>query len=311
MTQPPLAGGASTLLAAGLRHDDRVLVTGAGGWFGSTVLALLHGLLPVGQVLATASVARPHRVAEHEWLLHGWDDRLVQQFAPTLVLNFAFLTRGFAASMTEGEYGSVNQQLTGRFLSAAQLPSVRLGLTVSSGAAVTESGHPYGRMKLEEERAALDLTAPERRMVVARAYSLSGPFVRHPYEYAFSSFVEQAAGGIIRVQADRPTYRRYCDVSEFLAVAVRSGLGGWSGVIESGGELVEMGELAQRIADAAGADVVVTRAPQQSPVSATYASDDADWQRHCALLGFTPLSLTDQIAAAVSRRRMTPPDSSR
>lgn len=298
----PISDSARSLLAPALRPDDRVLVLGAGGWFGSTVLGLLDGLVPSANVLAVAREPRRHRVRDVDWTLEAWNEGLVEQFSPTIVVNLAFVTRGYVATMALHDYERANAELTRRFLLAAHLPAVRHALTVSSGAAITEPEHPYGRMKLEEEQQALAAVARDRTMVVARAYSVSGALVRHPGEFAFSSFVEQAAAGHIAINAERPTFRRYCDVSELLAVCLRRGLDGWSGVIESGGGLVEMGELAQLIADATGPSVTISRARQVTDVPSVYASDDLDWQQHCAALGFNPGPIAEQVARAVHLR---------
>lgn len=290
-----------TLLRPVIGTTDRVLVLGAGGWFGSTVLDLIGTLLPDGNVLCVAREARSNQVGDRTWELEAWDESRVRGFEPTIVINLAFLTRGLAATMDPQVYEAANAELTRRFLHALSGPTVRLAVTVSSGAAITEPGHPYGRLKLAEEQAALAAVAPGRSVVVARAYSVSGPHVRRPQEYAFSSFVEQASTGLIRVLADRPTFRRYVDAGEYLALCIRRGLDGFSGVIESGGDLVEMGELAQLVAEAAEPGVSVSRVEQVSQEASVYASDDADWRGHCAAAGFEPSPLAEQVAAAVRR----------
>lgn len=287
------------ILEGRIAATDRVLVLGAGGWFGSTLLDLLGPLVTPAQVLCIARDPRLHVVGGWTWELEAWEESRVQSFAPTIVLNFAFLTRGFAAGMGADEYESTNSELTRRYIYAATLPTVRLAFTASSGAAATEQDHSYGRLKLVEEQSTLALASDTRAAIVARAYSVSGPYVRRPSEYAFSSFVEQAGSGRIRVTADRPTFRRYTDAGEFLALCIRRGLDGYSGVIESGGELVEMGELAQRIATASRGAVFVERAMPITEEPSTYASDNELWQRHCKIVGFVPSTLDEQVSIAM------------
>lgn len=291
------------LLSGAFAPEDRILVLGAGGWFGSTALHLIGSQVTPEQVLGVARSRRLHVVGDWTWQLEVWDEQQVRNFAPTIVLGLAFITRGFAAHMDAKDYDGINMELSRRFIYAASLPSVRLAMTASSGAAITESDHSYGRLKLIEEHAALQLATPNRVALVARAFSVSGPFVRRPAEYAFSSFVEQAASGHIEVKADRPTFRRYSDLGEYLAVCMRRGHDGYSGVIESGGELEEMGGLAQRIAAASQSPVTVHRVPFTSDAPSIYASDDMHWQHHCAALGFEPSSLDDQVRFAMQRER--------
>lgn len=270
----------------GLLPTDRVLVLGATGWFGQTLLSMLD---PSQVVLLVSSSTRDRYVA--------WDAALVRGFKPTVVANFAFLTRERVESDGEEQFTSVNAQLTEQFLLAAALPSVRAALTVSSGAAVSEPLSPYGRMKLAEESAALELVTPDRAVVVGRAYSVSGGYVRRPHDYAFSNLILQAAKGQVQVVADRPVLRRYVSVDDFLTVCLGRAVSGWSGVIDSGGELVEMGNLAERIVRVVNPSASVTRASQSSSKPSVYASDDGTWRAACTALGFLPADLESQIRA--------------
>ncbi|MBW0014614.1 MAG: NAD(P)-dependent oxidoreductase, partial [Mycobacterium sp.] len=99
-------------LAAQALGNDRVLVTGASGWLGRTALDLLAPLgLPT---LALASRARFIRVGDCQIECRVWDDREVAAFAPTVVLDCAFLTRDRIADMSLGEYVAANRTLTER-----------------------------------------------------------------------------------------------------------------------------------------------------------------------------------------------------
>jgi hypothetical protein len=77
---------------------------------------------------------------------------------------------------------------------------------------------------------------------------------------------------------------------------MRTALDGISGVIESGGELLEIGELANQIATIADSDVKVARSQPDQSVQSSYASDDLSWRAACDRLHFQPLSLTEQIS---------------
>lgn len=267
-----------------LRQTDRVLVLGASGWFGQTFLDLLP---ETATTLAVASSDRGRFVS--------WDEKNVREFAPTVVANFAFLTRERIATDGEECFRAVNAELTRRFLWAAELPSVRGALTVSSGAAVTEPDRPYGEMKLAEERAANELASTSRAVVVARAYSVSGAHVRRPRDYAFSDLIVQARSGVVRVNADRPVMRRYVSASDFLGVCSQLMLAGQSDVVDSGGELIEMGDLARRVVQAVRPDAVIERPPLVSDEPSTYASDNTTWVAACEQLRHMPMDLDAQI----------------
>jgi nucleoside-diphosphate-sugar epimerase len=277
-----------------LTMQDRVLVLGASGWFGRTFLRLLAPKIPV---MTCASAIRDHYVT--------WDDDQVQNFNPTVVANFAFLTRDRISEVGIQRFIEVNSSLTKNFIKAAQLPSVKAALTVSSGAAVAfpldMETNPYGVLKKREEDAALDLVTERRSVVVARAWSVSGPDVRTPRKYAFSDLVLQAKSGVIQVNASQPVFRRYVGVEDFLEVSMARLLSGWSGTIDSGGELIEVGELADRIRSIVNPQASISRLEQTSTEPSIYASDDVSWREACGEAGINPSEIDEQIREVANR----------
>lgn len=273
----------------GLAPDDRIVVLGSSGWFGREFAAMRSvAAIPDAYVLEVPGPSAGVVVSDEE----------VAAFDPTVVLNFAFLTRERVESEGLAEFGRINSVLSERFLTLARADSVRFALTVSSGAAVTEPEQPYGQMKLAEETAALDLVDAERTVVVLRAYSVSGGYVRRPDAYAFSDFILQAARGAVQVNADRPVFRRYCSVTDSLAIAMNRGLAGESGILETGGDLVEMGELARTIVQVVNPQAVINRREIVTEDPSAYHSDDVSWQRWSTQAGISPMGLTEQIRAA-------------
>ena len=295
-----ISTGARALAAQAL-GEDRILVTGASGWLGRTALDLLAPLdLPI---LALASRARIIRVGDFEIGCRVWDDREVAAFAPTVVLDCAFLTRGRVADMPLGEYVATNRTLTERLVYATRLPGVRLALTVSSGAAVHPhdaldgpiEDNPYGYLKREAEYRLAAATAESGAVpVVARAWSISGAHVQQPQGYALGSMIGDADAGAIRIIARRPVFRRYVLAEELLALGIAEG-GVGPATIDSGGELVEMAELAARIAAVVRPDVVITRGEVDPRDPDRYHSDGQDWEKCCQRWGLASASLDRQI----------------
>lgn len=284
---PPL----SRLLAG-----QRILILGAGGWFGTTLLDELK-VFPRASVLALASRRRTHQVNQRVWHLQTWDEYLVRAFQPTVVANFAFLTRERFDAANPVSYIASNRALIAQFMTAASLPSVSIALTCSSGAATIVSAdlNPYGRLKHEEEQAALALARSGRTVVVGRAWSVSGPHVRRPHAYAFSDLILQAATGEMFITAEQPTYRRYVDVGDFLHVCLGLATQMWSGVIDSGGELVEMRELAELIRQQINCRARISRATVTTHAARVYASSNENWNEACVRFGAQPASLEQQV----------------
>ncbi|MCV7408070.1 nucleoside-diphosphate sugar epimerase [Mycobacterium florentinum] len=296
-----LVSTSARAFVAGALGNDRILITGASGWLGRTALDLLAPLgLPT---LALASRARIIRVADREIECREWDPAEVAAFAPTVVLDCAFLTRDRVAGMPLGEYVAVNRGLTDQLVYATELAGVRLALTLSSGAAVyphdaldgSLEDNPYGYLKREAEQR-LARAAGERGVVsvVARAWSISGAHVQNPRNYALASMIQAADSGAIRITARRPVFRRYVLAEELLALGIAEG-GVGSCTIESGGELVEMGELASRVAQAVRPDASISRDTVDAGNPDRYHSDGKDWESRCQKWQFGSVPLDRQI----------------
>ena len=272
----------------GLRPTDRLLVFGASGWFGRELRALLARFETHSKVLW---VPGPSSVA-------GRSEAEIANFKPSVVINFASLTRERVLAEGEDFFVSTNERLTRRFLQHTEKAHVRLAVTISSGAAVTEPHHPYGRMKAAEEQSALELVEPHRSVVVIRAYSVSGGHVRRPQAYAFSNFIVQAATGAVTVSAASLVYRRYCWVQDVLAVGLQQGCHGRSGLFETGGEHVEMGELAAAVVSAVNPHAAVRRPALQDVAAQSYCSDNRMWTEWSLAAGLRPADLNEQIGHA-------------
>lgn len=296
-----LVSASARALAAKALGNDRVLVAGASGWLGRTALDLLAPLgLPT---LALASRPRIIRVADGEIECRVWDELEVAAFAPTVVLDCAFLTRDRVANMPLGDYVAANRTLTERLAYATQLSGVRLALTVSSGAAVYPhdaldgpiEDNPYGYLKREAEHRLAQAAAESGAVpVVVRAWSISGAHVQKPQGYALGSMIRDAHSGAIRITARRPVFRRYVLAEELLALGIAEGSVG-PAAIESGGELVEMAELATRIAAVVRPDAVISRDEVDLRDPDRYHSDGQDWERRCQRWDLASASINRQI----------------
>jgi nucleoside-diphosphate-sugar epimerase len=287
---------ARDLLLSRLRSDDRILILGATGWFGRTVLLMLEEK-PHTSLLPIASVGRRVEFGRNSLEVEEWSGQRVEEFDPTVILNFAFLTREKWEILGDTRYRAANGALTERLLWAAQLPSVRMALTVSSGAAVstTHDANPYGELKRIEEEQFQALPRSARSLVIARAWSLSGPLVQNPHSYLFSDLILQARTGVIRVSSAFEVWRRYTSVDDYLAVCIAKGCAGWSGTIDSGGKAVEAESLADTVARFAGGAHVVRSAIDPRVPASLYMSDNQSWLQAGHELGFEPAGLPEQV----------------
>jgi nucleoside-diphosphate-sugar epimerase len=284
-------------------------VLGAGGWFGRTLID--DGLLNEAHEFHLVGRTRRNlRFGGRNWPINTWDEASVKAFAPTVVFNFAFLTREKELELGIEEFVARNNVLSERFLWATQLPSVKFAMTVSSGVArddhllgVTFEKEPYGHLKRSEEKDFLSQETPVTKIVL-RAFAVSGPHVFRPLAYAFSDFILQAQAGSIHIKSARPTYRAYVSVSDALTLVTRLWSDGKSGVFETGGALIEMGELADAVRRTVNPEASIERLEFANEKPEIYASTDGSWDLACLETDFQPMDLYAQIKAAAAGLRV-------
>jgi nucleoside-diphosphate-sugar epimerase len=289
-----------------LAGDERILVTGASGWLGRSLLSRLLPSFPADRLLALGSRSRSLTVDGHPIEILAWDDVDVAGFAPTHLVHLAYLTRDRLAELGWSRYVAENVGLTARIVDLLALPSVRALVHTSSGAVagLTESTaqpareQPYGLLKRIDELLFADECA--RRglaCVTCRVWSVSGPHVVEPHKYAFSDLILQAlSGSDLVVRSRSPVFRRYLDAGELMDVALRLALAGRSASFDSGGTRIEVGELASLILEELGAaGTRVTREMHEEGPVDDYSADDAGFLELAADTGVAITDIRGQI----------------
>lgn len=301
------------LVRRSVASTDRVVVTGASGWFGRTMLALLWHAFGrewvERHVLASASVSRQLEVLGCGRVeVREVQTPTVEAFAPTLLVNCAFPTKNRVSEMGIQAYLRTARGLTKSLLAWAALPSVERVITMSSGAAVPSPRfpadiaiNPYGVLKAQEEAALLQLAkAAGIAAQVCRVWAVSGPQVQHPANYALSDFILQALDTRrIVVRSTRPVLRSYASVDDVLALAMAS-LTGPSTLFDTGGSMLEVGDLASEVAGQCGGVPVVRKGYDPMATPDDYRADTSDWDRMCNEQSFTPAGLEEQVSAAIA-----------
>lgn len=277
-----------------LTSGDRIVVTGAAGWLGRS---LLGRLLPAAEacgatVLGVASRERLQAIGGTVIPIRAWNDDDLMAWEPTVVVHTAFVTRERLADLGEPAFQRVNRDLTDRACRLAMLPSVRAVVHTSSGAALDPTSDAYGRLKAEQEVAFEQISGA---IVNARVWSVSGPECTRPDEFAFTSFVRMAVStGVIRVTAQNRVWRKYVDAGQMMEVSLLAALHGHRGTIDSTGELVELHHLAERTARLLSARV--ESAPMNpDSTDGRYYSDSPSMDEFAARYGLALASLDEQI----------------
>ena len=266
-----------------------MFVVGAGGWIGRALLRGLHDALPPqawrDRVFAFGSSARGIDLGDglmaRQRPLADLDSL---DPTPSIVFHLAFLTKDKLAGMARADYVAANLALSRRVFGALEAIGADRLFVASSGAAAlagdpaaNEDMRVYGALKRDDE----DLFAGwaedrvERRAVLTRIYSLSGPFINKHNTYALASFVIDAlAARPIGVRAPLPVLRSYVAIRELVSLVLVQLLGQEGPTVrryDSGGEAFELGEVAGVVASLFGTlveRVAITRADEDRYVGA-------------------------------------------
>lgn len=307
-----------------LDDDRRIIIVGARGWIGRTAVTLLHEAMgPAAfarRVHCFGSQAGPVSAGPLEVHQRALGDLATLDRRPTLLLHLAFLTMDSYATMDAGDYVNANRALSRSVFDALTQIGVDRLFVASSGAAAfaddaaaDEGLRCYGLLKRDDETkfSAWAAEMPqERRVAIGRIYSLSGPYINKHETYALASFILDAlAGRRIEVRAQMRVMRSYIAVRELLSLVFSCLLARDGDAVlrfDTGGEALELGEVAVAVADTLDGQVV--RGAVQDMAANRYFGDGCGWSALLERHGIEPLALADQIleTAAYLARQAAP-----
>jgi nucleoside-diphosphate-sugar epimerase len=279
----------------------RVAILGATGWVGRTALKLLRD--SDSQVMLFASRSRTEELIGARQVVHEVNLSKLREFKPELVLDAAFLTRDKLAVMSVENYIRANSSIINLSLDIQQLPSVRQFIGFSSGASLgvpdlsskkSENEDPYGSLKRHYEDALLSNSRLSDKTKIARIWSVSGPLVTKTHLFAFSQFIRQALEGEVVIEAAHKVWRRYVDLEDFIRVAISASLDS-SRVLDSGGDLLELRELAEKVFWTLDLPVKISRNEEENSIPDEYYSSNYGWNQALVETGFVPKTIEEQI----------------
>ncbi len=230
--------------------ENRIAITGGGGWLGRE---LVQDLLSSGEDLQTLALGTHNRtvaMGKTQIDVHKWDSTILADWQPTHLVHLACVTREHHVEDST-RAAEQNAEILKRLSGEMHRLSLRGVLLASSGAAVTSPMDAYGQHKMSEEVA---VTAIAKSLginsVIARVWSVTGEHCTKPQKFLFYDLLRQALAADtdeIVLSGPRRVCRRYVDGGEFLHACLRVLLSENSAEFNSGGELVSSTRLARRI----------------------------------------------------------------
>ena len=233
--------------------DLKVLITGATGW--------------LGQQTANKLV---YRFGEnlHLTLMNSTPTNLYiqnkhfQTIAPTSVnygksidhfFDYAFLTREKIDSLGSKQYIETNLSLINQSAEIVKKLGPKTVVLASSGAvydsskfAHTKNYQLYSELKTFQEKQISDSCKQSgSKLIIVRIFNLSGEGINKAKVYAFQEFVEKAIRNEeIIINSNFHVFRRYCDIGQLLDLLLELSFQGIDISFDSGGQLIELRDLA-------------------------------------------------------------------
>jgi nucleoside-diphosphate-sugar epimerase len=286
-------------------RSERVLILGGSGWVGSAASRILSN--SGAEILEMASYQRD---VISEWGIRkivATDYEVARAFEPTMVIDAAFITRERISEVGEKAFIETNLRLIEFAQRIQELPTIKSFIGLSSGAAVF---HPqdennltvpemYGKMKRDYENSLLDSSLRDKTKI-ARIWSVTCPFVTKLSFFAFADLIIQGRKGEIQINSTGEVWRRYVDLGEFIEVVIAASPEE-DRVIDSGGELIEIGELAEIVFEVLGMAARVVRNLVPSAPRNDFYSDNLSWSKAVRQIDFTPKTIKQQLADVAQR----------
>lgn len=284
-----------------IQEPVRALVLGASGWFGRTTLALLQQT-GVEAVLPFAQSTRDIQVDGSDVRVFAFDTQLAKDFAPTHIIDCAFLTREKVSQMGVVPYVQGNLRIIEELLGCIMFDTVQAVVSFSSGAATGGnlglSEDPYGNLKRFQETL-LHLIDVQSQccVVVPRVWAVSGAYVQKVEAFAFSDLLQQASRGEVIIRSRRPVVRSYALIDDVIAMALISTFRRKSRFFDTGGEEIELSPLVSRMCSVLDISPRISRDPVEGPAD-SYASTSDSWFELAAELNYEFAGLNEQISLA-------------
>ncbi len=304
----------SAAVVGRIRQLDRVVLLGASGWFGRTMIDLLEQAY--GDRIAERTelfARRSHQLsspAGRELLVEPLGALASLEPGPaTLLVDCAYPTQEQVTEMGDGPYVAAVAELRDQVDAALERLRPLACVSLSSGAArLVADGRPvahrtqlYGEMKLRDEQQRIEL-CPQLgvRLCIARVYAVSGPHMTKSRSYALGDLIAQArSGGPVELRAGHPVRRSYSLAADILSVAVLTALDcdvDRPELFETGGEVVDLSELARRVAaQVAGRELALALADADGSPADEYFGDPARFDQLAESYGLSLADLDEQI----------------
>jgi nucleoside-diphosphate-sugar epimerase len=260
-----------------------VSINGASGWLGTATLRAISRLeeneAPWVKTLL-GSYSRNHTfVGLGEYQIQKYPTVVAEKSGADIFVNLAFKTRDYIKKLGESEYTRENLEIIKNSILSARISNPKSIVLVSSGVVTKfeQTGgkyhnDAYTRLKIYEEECFKRLSDElDANLIILRMWAATGEDMTEPQKYGIGNLLVQSQlEDSILIESSRKVFRRYADASQQLEMCLRVALDGNSMTINSGGVLIEIRDLAERIRLKYSPNLIVKQGWNQDEVADDY-----------------------------------------
>ena len=205
--------------------------------------------------------------------------------------------------MDEEEYLESNKAIIEKNLEIMKLANPKKIILISSGVVskyLQDNGplDSYTRVKILEEKLFNEFAQQTNsKLIILRLWGATGALMTEPLKYAIGDLIYQAeTTNQIIINSKTEVFRKYTDATQIFEVLIRASQMNYSRTLNSGGVMVEIGSLAQRISEFYGKSLEIVRNLESGSEPDFYVPTDSEFDELANSVGVSLLSLEDQIA---------------
>jgi nucleoside-diphosphate-sugar epimerase len=288
---------------------EQFVIYGANGWMGRSALDYVSSFVPTipqDKILLIGSKSSHLKINSSQFKILDPTLGLTSIREGAIFFNAAFLRRELLQKMTPEEYLHKNSEIVNLAKTAIKEKKLLSFINLSSGVArdfdneiQSNSTDEYSRLKkrLEIEYSEF-CNQSQTTLVNCRIFSLSGRHLNEFENLALSSFINQAkTKNEIEVKSPA-TKRSYVDATDLAGILLSVAALGKDISFDSGGELVTMHQVAERVLAGLGKDIsAVTLGNIESP---DYFGEFEKFNSLAKEIGHNLVGIEDQIANSLN-----------
>ena len=288
-----------------LLNYDQIVIYGAKGWVGRSAVELLFNGNPnliENQILLIGSKTQSAHEAHFPFKVYSTSDAYGLLGKKIIFLNAAFIRREKLTGMTVLQYETANQNIAQFGLNLINSGRVKTFVNLSSGVAnqgmiedIEDVTDPYAKAKIIlESLYATACNSIKSQLINCRIYSMSGKYINEFNNLALTSFLAQGMKEKHLIKVSSPsTLRSYVDSIDLVNVLFRLALQGSDFNLDSGGELISLGDLAEVVCSVdENARVVYPEVFEKSP---DYFGDYKIFNEFAKSLGVPLKNIKEQV----------------